>query len=197
MSPLDPLETLPKPLLKRIYPAQAYSPSPGRDTRSPSPQPLDLHTSSTSRTGYISQAERLRERMRKDMLSDLHGDGELGGGSDKEDDALDRPFGVQDSLKRKRAEGGREDEDGPVLQEDDLDWDSEVQGTKRVLAMDVSSFPLAFGPGLTLQPKQYLDFLVSQLRQEHLYCMWCSYKYGNYEEMDGPGGCPGEDEDDH
>jgi hypothetical protein len=44
---------------------------------------------------------------------------------------------------------------------------------------------------------EHLAYLVSQLRHEHTFCFWCGSKYASFEEMDGPGGCPGEDEDDH
>lgn len=50
---------------------------------------------------------------------------------------------------------------------------------------------------LIVQPKDHLKYLLSQLRHEHLYCLWCSFKYKSYDEMDGSGGCPGEEEDDH
>lgn len=50
---------------------------------------------------------------------------------------------------------------------------------------------------LTSQAADNLAYLVSQLRHEHLFCFWCATKYSSWEEMEGPGGCPGEEEDDH
>lgn len=121
----------------------------------------------TAREKNMSAAERLRAQMRRDMLSDLG-----------EKDEEDIKFGVV----APKADG----EDKPVpaaaAAGADVDWPSLVSGTKRVLA---------------LTPQEHLAFLVSQLRTEHLFCFWCGSRYGSFEEMDGPGGCPGEDEDDH
>lgn len=98
--------------------------------------------------------------------------------------------------------GGKVEEDTKVY--GDIDWKEMVSGTKKVLAMDVRTQPRPsqVSPPLTRiklmqQSETHLRFLLSQLRNEHLYCLWCATKYSSFEEMDGPGGCPGEDEDDH
>lgn len=73
-------------------------------------------------TGYtreknVSAAERLREQMRRDMLTDL---------GDDEEDGPGRTVG-----KPKKVD---EDLDG-------LEWEDMVSPTKRVLSMDVSGSP--------------------------------------------------------
>ncbi|KAI9633819.1 uncharacterized protein MKK02DRAFT_38480 [Dioszegia hungarica] len=168
--PFDPLSTLPRPLLILIYPAQALalSPSPppaAGPERSPSPPPLFA-----SREKPLTAAEKVREQMRRDMLSSL-------------DEGEEDPI-----MKRKRElgllDGGEKVEDGQADKGDwkGVMWQDEVSGTKKVLSMDTES---------------YFTFLLSQLRHEHLFCFWCGYKYGSYEEMEGAGGCPGTEEDDH
>jgi hypothetical protein len=62
--------------------------------------------------------------------------------------------------------------------------------------MDVS-FHISVVGRADSQTESYFTFLLSQLRHEHLFCFWCGYKYGSYEEMEGAGGCPGTEEDDH
>ena len=47
------------------------------------------------------------------------------------------------------------------------------------------------------QAPTHLSYLIDSLRIDHLYCFWCAARYGSVEEMNAPGGCPGEDEDDH
>ncbi|WOO81534.1 G patch domain-containing protein 11 [Vanrija pseudolonga] len=130
--------------------------------------PLPVPVAASARENNMSAAERLRAQMRRDMLSDL------GGGEGEDEDIR---FGV--------APPKDDDEDKPApagADEAEIDWPSLVSGTKRVLS---------------LTPQEHLAFLVSQLRTEHLFCFWCGSKYASFEEMDGPGGCPGEDEDDH
>jgi hypothetical protein len=138
----------------------------------------------------VSAAERLREQMRRDMLSELG----------TEDDIL--------SVGKSRTEGDASAAakasatmDEVVLDETSgVDWDEQVSGTKRVLSMDVSAKDESV-PADALTPLAqsvtHLRFLLSQLRHEHLFCFWCAFKYASYDEMEGPGGCPGEEEDDH
>ena len=109
--PGDPLGTLPRELLRLIYPAQAYTPSP---SRSPSPG-LPI----TEKEDKMTEAERVRQQLRREMLSDL---------PDDEDDGVD-------------GEAFRTDTHGVKMQEEDyegVDWDDQVAGTKRVLSMEVS-----------------------------------------------------------
>ncbi|EAL19884.1 hypothetical protein CNBG0270 [Cryptococcus deneoformans B-3501A] len=177
--PSDPLGTLPRPLLKLIYPSQLdlLSPSP-----SSSPSRSLPKLSSFGKEENISAAERLREQMRRDMLTDL----DLGADRGEEDEEGVLRFGVEESrVERLRREGegeGEQHEHKEEVDYKDVDWEEMVPGTKRVLSMD---------------PATYLTFTVDQLRHEHLFCFWCAYKYKSYEEMEGPGGCPGEEEDDH
>ena len=129
--PSDALGTLPYPLLRLIYPAQVSSRSP-----SPSP-PLDLPAPTVkdptiSKTDNLSAAERLREQMRRDMLSQF--------GGEEEGDVR---FGVRSAVKD-------EDERPPTKEEEvkrekryeGVDWQSMVSGTKKVLTMDVSDLTL-------------------------------------------------------
>ncbi|WRT69997.1 uncharacterized protein IL334_006990 [Kwoniella shivajii] len=163
--PFSPLTTLPKPLLKIVYPAQAYSPSPEPES--------STAVEGFERESNLSAAEKLREQMRKDMLSTLAGDeedndeGVIRFGLAQEDESL---------AEAKKLDKQKDDEYRGV------NWQEHVQGAKRVLSMD---------------PATYLQFVVDQLRHEYLFCFWCAYKYATYGEMEGPGGCPGEDEDDH
>ncbi|WVQ83658.1 hypothetical protein IAT38_005801 [Cryptococcus sp. DSM 104549] len=169
--PSDPLRTLPRPLLRLIYPAQVLSPSP---SRSASPVPIVAH----DKNDNLSAAEKLREQMRREMLSEL-------GGEDSDDEGALR-FGLPSDAK---ASGSSElekeketDEQEKEKAQEGVDWEEMVPGAKRVLSMD---------------PATYLTFVVDQLRHEHLFCFWCAYKYKSYEEMEGEGGCPGDDEDAH
>ncbi|KIR68309.1 hypothetical protein I314_01808 [Cryptococcus bacillisporus CA1873] len=187
--PFDPLSTLPRPLLKLIYPSQLdlLSPSPsGSPASSPSRSLPKLST--YGKEENISAAEKLREQLRRDMLTDLDlGIGQSGGEGEEEEEGVVR-FGVEDSrVERPRRELEREREGGEQEHKEkvdykDVNWEEMVPGTKRVLSMD---------------PATYLTFIVDQLRHEHLFCFWCAYKYKSYEEMEEPGGCPGEEEDDH
>ncbi|WWC72246.1 uncharacterized protein I206_106208 [Kwoniella pini CBS 10737] len=168
--PWLPLQTIPRPLLKLIYPSQAFSPSP-------SPPPQTTAVEGYEKESNLSAAEKLREQMRRDMLSTLKSDANS---DDDDEEGLVR-FGIikedDDGLEEgKKLERKYEDEFAGV------DWNDQVNGAKRVLAMD---------------PEIYLQFVVDQLRNEHLFCFWCSYKYNSFEEMDGVGGCPGSEEDDH
>lgn len=92
-----------------------------------------------------------------------------------------RHSGEEDHVEAAAAEGDEQQRtfnDGP----DPIDWRSHESGVKRVLSLD---------------PTSHLSFLVDELRQKHLYCFWCQSAYASFEEMEGPGGCPGEEEDDH
>ncbi|WVQ75634.1 hypothetical protein IAR50_005263 [Cryptococcus sp. DSM 104548] len=175
--PFDPLGTMPRPILRLIYPA-ALSPSPS-ESRSGSPLP---HIVSHGKEENKSEAERLREQMRRDMLSDIDGT------EVEDDDEKDVRFGVAPDAAPRREkveDSGKEKEGEQVEKEEDyegVDWEEHVPGTKRVLSME---------------PEEYLTFVVNQLRHEHLFCFWCAYKYGSWGELEGPGGCPGEEEDDH
>jgi hypothetical protein len=138
---------------------------------------------------YVSEAEKLRERMRRDMLSEV---------KEEDEDGL---LGLS-KPEVKKAKAGEEAEQVLLDEDCGVDWNEQVSGTKRVLAMDVSGHRIrmlcTFARGMLIaQPATHLRFLVSQLRHEHFFCFWCAYKYASYEEMDGTGGCPGEDEDDH
>ncbi|WVR09636.1 hypothetical protein IAU60_006709 [Kwoniella sp. DSM 27419] len=168
--PPDPLGTLPRPLLRLVYPAQAFSPSPspGPETR---PEPIQAF----EREQNVSAAEKLRAQMRRDMLSEL--------GTEDDDEPGVMRFGVleNDEREARKAVATKPSEE-LTTEEAKLDWEEHVSGTKRVLSMDAAT---------------YLAFEVDQLRNEHLFCFWCAYKYRSFEEMDGPGGCPGQDEDDH
>lgn len=127
VSPSDPLGTLPRPLLILLYPAHAgaLSPSPPpatRLSRSPNPVPLDA-----SRDKGLTAAERVREQMRRDMLSSL----------DEEDPITKRKreLGLIGDKEEKSGENqaGKGDYTG-------VDWQDQVSGTKKVLSMDVSLF---------------------------------------------------------
>ncbi|ORY31652.1 hypothetical protein BCR39DRAFT_493693 [Naematelia encephala] len=163
--PTDPLGTLPQPLLKLIYPSQIVSPS-----RSPSPseaiqgQPVQRN---------LTAAEKLREEMRRDMLTQLGG--EEDSDNDEDDDLAFGKISRQVDEKPERKKQSLEDWDG-------IDWAEMVSGAKKVLSME---------------PKTHLTFLVDQLRHEYLFCFWCAHRYKSWEELEGPGGCPGVDEDDH
>ncbi|KAK8853443.1 hypothetical protein IAR55_004149 [Kwoniella newhampshirensis] len=171
--PSDPLGTIPRPLLRLIYPSQVLSPSP---PRSLSPDPILSH----GKQENLSAAEKMREQIRRDMLTDL-GDG----GDDSEDEDGVVRFGTGISAERKHddmEERQGKTGDGETETYEGVNWEDMVSGVKRVLAMD---------------PATYLTFVVDQLRNEYLFCFWCAYKYRSFEEMDEPGGCPGEEEDDH
>ncbi|KAL1410825.1 hypothetical protein Q8F55_001768 [Vanrija albida] len=98
-------------------------------------------------------------------------------------DMLSELGGDEDGDVRFGAAPKDSESDKPAPTEpDETDWPALVSPTKRVLAFT---------------PQEHLAYLVSQLRTEHLFCFWCGSKYASFDEMDGPGGCPGEDEDDH
>jgi hypothetical protein len=114
--PTDPLGTLPRPLLKLIYPAQALSPSP-----TGSPEPM------LAKESNLSAAEKLREQMRRDMLTELDEDQVLG-------------LNQVASRDRKEDQGDEKDKkEAPV--DDETDWQAMVSGTKKVLSMEVSQLP--------------------------------------------------------
>ena len=196
----NPLKTLPKPLKRLIYPVEVVSESPDSELPElPDEQPIigpvmpDMPSvqptgTETKHERYISEAEKTRERMRRDMLTAIP--------SEEENtiQARKRALGLDGE-----GEGDKAEEDKKRYQK--IVWAEMVSGTKKVLAMDVSVHPTLCASSkqgrLTLQPETHLRFLLSQLRNEHMYCLWCSTKYSSFEKMDGPGGCPGEDEDDH
>ncbi|EJT45576.1 hypothetical protein A1Q1_06022 [Trichosporon asahii var. asahii CBS 2479] len=140
-------------------------------TPPPSP-PLDPATTRADPTAeplkFRNEAERVRAQMRRDMLTTL------GPNADDED--------IRFSISVPERDEEKEALKQEAADEKAMDWDEVVSGTKRVLAMNAAD---------------NLAFLVSQLRNEHLFCFWCASKYASFEEMDAPGGCPGEEEDDH
>ncbi|TXT15802.1 hypothetical protein VHUM_00305 [Vanrija humicola] len=137
-------------------------------SRSPSPELEEVALPAPVATTRAKNMS-AAERLRAQMRRDMLS--ELGGSDDG-----DVKFGVP------RAAEEDEAKPAPADTDDKTDWASLVSGTKRVLS---------------LSPAEHLAFLVSQLRTEHLFCFWCGSRYASFEEMDGPGGCPGEDEDDH
>ncbi|BEI84498.1 hypothetical protein CcaverHIS002_0411020 [Cutaneotrichosporon cavernicola] len=165
----DP-EALPKPLLRLLYPETSVSPG-----SSPAPAPS---TAPTARAESAAQSARAgirnnvnkAEALRDQMRRDMLT--ELGEGSE---DSI--RFGVPIHRDEVKAEAAAD-----AVEEAAVDWESMVRGTRRVLAMSAD---------------EHLAYLVSQLRNEHMFCFWCGSKYSSFAEMDGPGGCPGEEEDDH
>lgn len=123
--PSDALGTLPRPLLRLIYPAQvsSRSPSPSHPT---SPLPA-VYDPTISKSDNLSAAEKLREQMRRDMLSQLGGEeeGKVRFGVGPTTDSEDRPATEPEVKQEKGYEN--------------VDWQSMVSGTKRVLTMDVST----------------------------------------------------------
>ncbi|KAJ9098123.1 hypothetical protein QFC21_004452 [Naganishia friedmannii] len=122
----------------------------------------------------MDEASRLREQMRRDALVER-------GGGDEDDEA--EPVPVRSGAGKSRGSvpvSGHEEEDGAG--DEQVDWTSFVPGVQRVLSMS---------------PSTHLTYLVSSLRADHLYCFWCAARYASVQEMEGPGGCPGEEEEDH
>lgn len=149
--PFDPLGTLPRPLLKLIYPSQLdlLSPSPSGSPASSTSRSLPK-LSTYGKEENISAAEKLREQLRRDMLTDLDlGEGQSGGEEEEEEEGVVR-FGVEDSrLERLRREREREGEGGEQEHKEEVDykdvnWEEMVPGTKRVLSMDVSTLEFPF-----------------------------------------------------
>ncbi|WWC64837.1 uncharacterized protein I303_107451 [Kwoniella dejecticola CBS 10117] len=172
--PWLPLETIPRPLLKLVYPSQAFSPSPPSSPRAQA-APVEGYEKESN----LSAAERLRRQMRDDMLSESRGEGD--GDSDDEEGLM--RFGVIKEDDGDLQEGKKLPSTAEIEDEyAGVHWEDHVDGVKRVLSMD---------------PETYLQFVIDQLRTEHLFCFWCSYKYASFDEMDGVGGCPGVEEDDH
>lgn len=148
----------------------------------------------------MDEASRLREQMRRDALNEL---------DDVEEDSRSPPFA--NGVRSGKSQSSVSEEADPDAEQ--IDWASFVPGVQRVLSMSVSTRGLSlympshyqrslFGICSLYQPGQrkpstHLTYLVSSLRADHLYCFWCAARYGTVEEMDGPGGCPGEEEDDH
>lgn len=120
--PSNALGTLPRPLLRLTYPAQVDSRSPS-PTRSPSPPPA-VYDPTISKSTNLSAAEKLRDQMRRDMLSQL-------GGEDEEN--------VRFTFKPpSEAAKIKEEEQRETRGYEGIDWESMVSGTKKVLTMDVS-----------------------------------------------------------
>ena len=151
----------------------------------------------------MSQAARLREMMRQDALETIEPDADL------DEVAGNMAFGGTTTSADKSAgvdEPHVDELDKEGVDAAPIDWEAQVEGVQRVLAMDVSR---AYGVRRLVitvsdcrdlsafQPSTHLSYLLDLLRTEHLYCFWCGCKYNTVEEMDGPGGCPGDDEDDH
>lgn len=127
--PSDPLGTLPHPLLKLIYPSQAYSPG-----RSPSRSPSPIPENTSTRVKIVSDAEKLREKMRREMLS------ELGGGEEATGDVK---FGIPSKDKESPATDAEDEPSQEGFKDlEGVDWPAQVSGTKRVLAMEVSCFSI-------------------------------------------------------
>ncbi|KIR98798.1 hypothetical protein L804_03413 [Cryptococcus deuterogattii 2001/935-1] len=130
------------------------SPSPsGSPASSPSPSLPELST--YGKEENISVAEKLREQLRRDMLTDLDlGVGRSGGEGEEEEEGVVR-FGVEDSrverLRREREREGEGGEQGHKEEVDykDVNWEEMIPGTKRVLSMDSTNFDMnisfAFG----------------------------------------------------
>jgi hypothetical protein len=75
----------------------------------------------------LSAAEKLREQMRRDMLTELDEDQVLG-------------LNQVASRDRKEDQGDEKDKkEAPV--DDETDWQAMVSGTKKVLSMEVSQLP--------------------------------------------------------
>ena len=141
----NPLKTLPKPLKRLIYPVEVVSESPDSEpTELPDAQPIigpimpDMPTAQptgteTKHERYISEAEKTRERMRRDMLTAI-------------------PTEAEDTIQaRKRALGLDGEGEGEKAGEDKnryqkIVWAEMVSGTKKVLAMDVSLHPAFRAP---------------------------------------------------
>jgi hypothetical protein len=124
--PLDPLGTLPRQLLRLIYPAQALSPSRSRSV-SPVLQPIQTFPKESN----LTAAEQMREQMRREMLSEM--------GDEDEDDGLVLGNRRTDEEDDSRALGAKAKEQGVEIEGGDtVDWESMVSGTKKVLSMDVS-----------------------------------------------------------
>lgn len=123
--PSDALGTLPRPLLRLIYPAQVSSRSPS-PTGSASPPPA-VYDPTISRSENLSAAERLREQMRRDMLTQMGGEdeGDVRFGVKPKSETDDRPPTAAEDEQRKK-------------ESPEVDWESMVSGTKKVLTMDVS-----------------------------------------------------------
>jgi hypothetical protein len=211
--PTHPRETIPRPLLRLIFPdlaaeLDAISPEDDTSSRLLSAPPVQGRSLDDNK----SEAEKMREMMRRDALQDEMDEEEE---EEEEDEsgrlrmksgAVAASSGGAVPVAAKAAEDGPEKEDADTAEPPE-DWQSHVSGVKRVLAMDVGGRDVASPQsreaqaddmlGHLLQPAIHLSFLVSSLREDHLYCFWCAAQYPSYEEMDGPGGCPGEDEDDH
>lgn len=150
------------------------SPSPGAAPSSPPPSPpLASGPSAAAPAAPVRPAIRNNinkaEALREQMRRDMLS--ELGASEDS------IRFGVP--VARDEVREGTE---ADATEDATVDWPTMVRGTRRVLAMTAS---------------EHLAYLVSQLRNEHLFCFWCGSKYASFAEMDGLGGCPGEEEDDH
>lgn len=107
VSPSAPNESIPKQLKCLLFPE--YSPSP-------SPPPEGRQRDSAN----LSEAERMRAKIRREMLS----------AADGSDDEGDLAMGAR------RADVEREERKAQRV-EDGIDWESHLSGVKRVLNEDV------------------------------------------------------------
>ena len=133
--PSDPLGTIPRPLLQLIYPAQVLSPSP---SRSVSPDQLVIHEKEEN----LSVAAKMREQIRRDMLSDIgddEDDDDFASGGTRLRSTTNSLLGGRPSSNRDEPSNGSGLASKKAEQEHEgVDWESHVSGTKKVLAMDVS-----------------------------------------------------------
>lgn len=134
--------SLPRPLLKLIYPAQ-LTPSPGT-SRSPSPaleaapapSAAALAAAAAARATSavnMSAAVKLREQMRRDMLAEMEVNNDDGSGRDG-DVRFGIPGAKELAAEMAAAKAAKEEEEASA----GVDWDEMVSGTKRVLSMTVS-----------------------------------------------------------
>ncbi|KAJ9118864.1 hypothetical protein QFC24_006063 [Naganishia onofrii] len=172
--PSAPETTIPRPLLRLIDPktAEYLDLIDGGDPAVPE------MVQGRPDVENVDEASRLREQMRRDALVELGADGE------NDNDDAER-LAIRPGAAKGTPSGpvlGQEEGGGNGKDDEQVDWTSFVPGVRRVLAMS---------------PSTHLTYLVSSLRADHLYCFWCAARYGSVQEMEGPGGCPGEEEDDH
>ncbi|KAJ9117532.1 hypothetical protein QFC22_004382 [Naganishia vaughanmartiniae] len=169
--PSAPETTIPRPLLRLIDPTTAHHLDLLDDGNPASEQQAQARVQGRADEENMDEAGRLREQMRRDALVELDAD-------DEANDAQEAPA----RPRKGKVSGSVPAHDDAELDDEQVDWASFVPGVQRVLAMS---------------PSEHLTYLVSSLRADHLYCFWCAARYGSVQEMEGPGGCPGEEEEDH
>ncbi|KAH7904145.1 hypothetical protein BJ138DRAFT_1184209 [Hygrophoropsis aurantiaca] len=76
---------------------------------------------------------------------------------------------------------------------DDVDRDAEHEDTPEYTreTVEEAAYFVRLGP----QPR--LRLLLAHLRETYAYCFWCGAQYADRAEMEGVGGCPGAEEEDH